>query len=122
MDDALTLVREFDISVGPVKTKAHLGYITNDPYAVILTVPHEKGSIMWVFARELLKGGGEGDVKITHGLTVTCVELSNSKEKATLIFDRREIEAFTRMMFAMVKDGEEERRIDWDRELSRLID
>lgn len=123
MDDTLTLVREFEITVGgKVKTMASLGYLTTDPFAVVLTVRGDKGPIMWTFARELLHGGGQGDVKVTHGLTVTSIELSNSRESAVLTFQKAEIDAFLRMVYTLVKDGEESRKIDWDTELARLID
>lgn len=124
MSDDLMLVREFEIKIdGKVPTMAHLSYLTTDPYAVVLTVPNGKGgSILWTFSRDLLKGGGEGDVKVTHGLTVTQVELSNSKDKATLCFDKAEVEAFARMMYAMVKEGDESRQIDWDKELANFTE
>lgn len=124
MDNDLMLVREFEISIdGKVKTMATLSYLTTDPFAVVLTVPNGKGgSVMWTFSRELLKGGGEGDVKVTNGLTVTQIELCNSKQKAALGFNKAEIDAFVRMMYAMVKDGDESRQIDWDRELANFTE
>lgn len=124
MDNDLMLVREFEISIdGKVKTMATLSYLTTDPFAVVLTVPNGKGgSVMWTFSRDLLKGGGEGDVKVTTGLTVIQVELNNSKQKAVLGFSKAEVDAFTRMMYAMVKDGDESRQIDWDRELANFTE
>lgn len=121
-DDALILVREFKIQVGDIDTMVSISYITTDPYAVVLTIPDARGSIMWTFSRDLLKGGGEGDVKVTHGLTLTKIELSNTKQTATLTFNKYEVDTFLRMVYAMVKDGDESRQIDWDKELSRLTD
>lgn len=124
MDNDLMLVREFEIKIdGKVSTMAHLSYMTTDPFAVVLTVPDGRGgNVMWTFSRELLKGGGEGDVKVTHGLTVTQIELCNSKAKAQLGFPKAEVDAFVRMMYAMVKDGDESRQIDWDKELANFTE
>ncbi len=103
-----------------VEGMAALTYLDDDPYAVMMTIHTGETPVIWSFARELLKGGGIGDVKVKRVKEKVAVMLSSPSGIATLIFKRKDIDAFVHMMYVVVPDGEESDRIDWDKELAYL--
>lgn len=116
----------------PLPVAADLLYDPADPFAVRAAFQTGDGStIEWTFARELLTDGtsaaaGEGDVQIwparSHGKTVVCLGLSSPSGQATFEAPLPDVADFLARSYAQVPTGTEQRNVDWDTELSALLD
>lgn len=118
--DHLILANKFEVRVGEQVGEAGLSYFTGDPYAIYLVVNSTSGPVPWIFSRELLKGGGEGDVKVFHYEDMTTITLSSGDGSATLIFNRFEFLKYITAIYLMVPEGSESDLIDWDAEFSMI--
>lgn len=86
-----------------------------DPYAVNLTIDAAP-PIVWTFGRELLSGGGTGNVIVKHSPDTTYITLRSNDGCATLEFSRFDIASFVYGTYAIVPEGTESQHIDWERE------
>jgi hypothetical protein len=106
-------------------------YDLQDPYAAIAEFQTPKGSVRWVFARQLLADGiyaptGAGDVQVwpsldTHGRSVIVLELSSPDGTALLQASTKEVAAFLQSTEEAVPVGSEEQYTDIDAALERLL-
>jgi hypothetical protein len=104
-----------------------LTYDTRDPYAVRFAPRRSSNAKPWLFSRELLSQGlftraGEGDVRLKPSTdTVSVViELSSPEGFAALETCTAEIATFLERTYAVVPLGDENRWIDFERELAAL--
>ena len=81
-----------------------------------LWVP-EQPTVTWLFARELLRGGGVGDVKITEwgdNLQVTLAASQAGETGVSMLWDKAEVAHFLAKTEAMIPIGHEPDLVDWD--------
>lgn len=121
-DGNLILSYEFDIRVGEQNGKAGMSYFQGDPYTVFLFIATKQGMVKWEFARDLLLGGGEGQVTVAHHKNIVTITLRGEDGKsAPIVFDKSAIDAFVRVIYNMVEAGEESKYIDIDGEYEELL-
>lgn len=96
-------------------------YYPQDPFAVTMVI-HNGEEIVWKFDRELLCGGGEGDVKVAHaGSNSTGIYISSPGEgSAIFVFNRDDVIGFLTASYQMIPEGKESELIDWQEEFSFL--
>jgi hypothetical protein len=103
-------------------------YDPADPCAIRLSVCHRRRWRDWLLARDLLAAGlfaatGDGDVRVEpwpgDGLLVT---LDSPSGHAVLLLDARHAERALLGSYALVPDGTEGERLDWDGELAEVLE
>ncbi|MGI5143586.1 SsgA family sporulation/cell division regulator [Streptomyces sp. CA-106110] len=105
----------------------------SDPYVVhaaFFTADSDDEPVEWVLGRDLLADGlkgcaGEGDVRIWsavgHGAQAMYIALTSSAGTALLEVPMRDVKTFLQHTQALVPQGTESRRIEWDTELANLL-
>ncbi|SDX55637.1 Streptomyces sporulation and cell division protein, SsgA [Amycolatopsis xylanica] len=112
----------------PRPVQADLRYDPADPYAVFIGFHTGRGTVRWMFGRDLLADGllapaGEGDVIVrpaTHPALV-LVELNTPGGSAVLEAPADQLAAFVNRTYEVVAPGEEQACFDFDLELSKLV-
>lgn len=121
-DGHLILSYEFDIKVGEQTGKAGMSYFQGDPYTVFLFIASTRGVIKWVFARDLLRGGGEGQVVVAHHDDMVIITLrGNDGNSAPVVFSKPAIDAFIKVIYKMVEEGKESDYLNLDEEYEQLL-
>jgi hypothetical protein len=109
---------------------AALRYDVADPYAVHAAFHAAGDTVEWVFARELLAAGlqgeaGIGDVRVwpssDTGVDVVFVSLSSPEGQALLEAPARELAAFLERTYSAVPAGGESSHVDVDTALAQLL-
>lgn len=86
-------------------------YTSSAPWEVNFTAE----GVTWVFARDLLLGGGIGDVVVSVDGPATTIHLRSCEGEATLEFLTSDIKSFLRSITAKVPFGAEETfQQDWE--------
>lgn len=112
---------------------ATLGYDPQqDPYAVTAGFAVGRSPVVWTFARELLIDGlrepsGDGDVHVwpavdESGVRVVALELNSPDGSALLQVRAAEVERFLAQTLRSVPRGQEDRHLDLDDLVQRLLD
>lgn len=117
----LILSYEFNIRVGEQTGKAGMSYFQGDPYAVFLFIASTKGIVKWVFGRELLRGGGHGQVIVAHHRDMVIITLRGPNGTAPVIFEKKYIDAFIEDIYRLVPEGEESNFLDIEGEYKELL-
>lgn len=112
----------------PRPVQADLRYAPADPYAVFIGFHTGRGTVQWMFGRDLLVDGlltpsGEGDVIVrpaTHPALV-LVELNTPGGSAVLEAPADQLAAFVNRTYEVVAPGEEQTCFDFDVEMSKLV-
>ncbi len=116
----LMLSNYFEVKVKDQTGQVAMSYFTGDPYAVYLIVNSTQGLVPWVFSRELMRGGGDGDVTVLHQEDTSTITVRNDGKQETLTFDKKALEDYSRAIYRMVPEGAESLFIDWDEELAMI--
>ncbi|WP_435220600.1 SsgA family sporulation/cell division regulator [Streptomyces sp. Tue6028] len=109
-----------------------LRYEPTDPYVVHAAFFAADGDepVEWTLGRDLLASGlkgsaGEGDVRILsavgHGDQVMYIALRSRAGTALLEVPVQDVQTFLENTEALVPQGAESGRIDWDAELARML-
>ena len=115
---------------------ADLRYAADDPWAVRVAFqvgsgPDGNGTVEWVFARQLLTEGitgpvGEGDVRVWPSVSdaerVVSIAMTSPSGSALFEIDRDPLFEFLQATYVAVPTGGEDRVVDLDAELSRLLE
>jgi sporulation and cell division protein SsgA len=112
-----------------VPVKVDLVYHSRDPYAVRASFRTGRGSVEWVFARDLLHGGlvgpsGSGDVRVKPlAGTPAKVQLALSSPSGRAVFTTcaTTLGEFLHRTFEAVPAGSEYGWLDFDVALSELL-
>lgn len=111
--------------------RGRLIYDPADPFAVLLRMPRDPGSMRWVdwvFARELLDDGLADHIEFPTGDVQICpdagdelrIELSSPNGFAVMWLAADRVTSFLAESYAVVPLDKEADRIDWERELALL--
>lgn len=108
-----------------------LQYEPTDPYVVrAVFFPHSDDPAEWVLGRDLLVDGlrgsaGDGDIRIwsavARGDQAMYIALGSSAGTALLEVSVQDVKTFLESTEALVPQGTESGRIDWDVELANLL-
>ncbi len=94
-----------------------------DPIAVKMTMEDVNGPVSWTYARDLLRGGGEGDVVVTYRPTSEVyIKLRSPDGEVTIAYDGGEIWKYLVKTYQKVSGENESAMIDWDSEFIFLLD
>lgn len=117
-----------------VPLMASLSYSKDDAYAVRLDLNVGLDEpVTWVFGRDLLSAGtegeaGEGDVRVwpspdSEGFGEIVLNLSLSSPHGAAKFEAplREVSAFLRRTYDLVRSGQESAHVDVDAELTEIL-
>lgn len=113
---------------GVLPLRADLSYTREDPYAI--RVVFRLGSdepVEWVFARDLLSAGaegetGEGDVRVWPSAGVLNVRLISPFGEACFEAPADDVAAFLRRSYQLVPAGAESAYLDIESGLTGLLD
>jgi hypothetical protein len=119
-------------STGEAEIGAELRYDPADPFAVSLVIGADcPDAVTWVFARDLLSDGlnspsGTGDITVEPGglrlgRPVLRITLSTDSV-ATMLLSTDAAMEFLMESFVLVPSGSEADHIDFDSEISALLD
>jgi hypothetical protein len=111
----------------PLPVHADLEYDSEDPYAVVVAYHAGRGTVRWLFGRDLLADGllaptGDGDVRVSPAADASLVvfELNAPDGSAVLEASAQELAAFLDRTYEQVPAGEEAEWFDFDEELSKM--
>ncbi|WP_158889637.1 SsgA family sporulation/cell division regulator [Amycolatopsis anabasis] len=114
---------------GPLPVLVDLIYDTRDPFAVVAAFHSGRGTVHWIFARDLLADGllgptGEGDLRISPATdpALVLVELTTPDGAAVLEAPAQELAEFLDRTYQEVPVGEEHEWFDFDTELAKLAE
>lgn len=98
-----------------------------DPTVVTMTFIEQAGGVDWMIGRELIANGlvkhvGLHDVEIWPVLNRVLVGLLSEEKPVIVEFDLKDVAAFIHATFLMVPNGQEFSMIDWDEELTKLLE
>lgn len=100
-----------------VITGSTLSFDTDDPYAITMGFEYNNS---WTFSRDLfLTGGGAGDVRVFRNEEFYVVSLMGTHG---IVFPRQSVEEFFVGTEVLVPVGKESETVDWDSEISMLLD
>lgn len=112
--------------------EAEFEFSPADPYAVSILFKGDPVPVRWTFARDLLIDGfyeptGDGDVHVwpclsSDGRAVVILELVSPSGEVLIQVGSRELSAFIHRMVASVPQGGESTLLDFDAELTALLD
>lgn len=111
----------------PLPVQVGLEYDPTDPYAVTTAYLTGRGTVRWMFSRDLLADGllaatGDGDVTISPAVAPSMVvfELNAPGGSAVLEAPAQELASFLDRTYEVVPVGEESLWFDFDLELTKL--
>lgn len=119
-------------SIGDCKIPLELIYDPSDPYAVVMIARDAtKGSVPWVFARDLLDDGvvcrpdghkaGEGDVLLCRTTyDVLTVTLRSPTGEVDIELSVDVVLDFLQASYEQVAQGDERSQVDWSVEIQHL--
>jgi len=111
----------------PLPVQVGLEYDTGEPYAVTTAYQTGRGTVRWMFSRDLLADGlltatGDGDVTISpaNDPSLIVLELNAPDGSAVLEASAQEIAAFLDRTYELVPMGGEGRWFNFDVEIGKL--
>ena len=125
-----SLVLTLQVPEGNLPLDAELSYDPTDPYAVRLEIGAGDETVIWFFARDLLRDGttaptGDGDVRVTPVAGSTgreiAVNLSTPDGSAHFRTDLTQVVQFLTAAYTSVPTGSETHGHDLDTELTQLL-
>ncbi|MFE6687979.1 SsgA family sporulation/cell division regulator [Streptomyces sp. NPDC057743] len=126
---------EMQLLLGPDETvpvAGRFGYRSDRPYEVeVAFLSRGEAVATWLFARDLLLGGlyeevGEGDVRVWPARRAAAprrvhIELATDDSVCELTVRATELTAWLEQTAAIVPPGHEDRYLDMDAHLARLL-
>lgn len=138
MSDIATVTAELELRLvvpgrPSLPVTAGAAYEVADPWAVRVTFQtgEPDGVVEWMFARQLLTDGvagavGEGDVRVWPSVSgaerVVSIAMTSPSGSALFEIDRDPLFEFLQATYVAVPTGGEDRVVDLDAELSRLLE
>ncbi|GAA1956426.1 SsgA family sporulation/cell division regulator [Amycolatopsis minnesotensis] len=111
----------------PLPVRVELEYDSDDPYAVVAAFHSGRGTVRWMFSRDLLADGllapsGDGDVRISPGADASKIifELEAPDGAAVLEAPAQELAAFLDRSYEQVPGGDEPEWFDFEAEIAKL--
>jgi hypothetical protein len=111
----------------PLPIQVSLEYDTEDPYAVTTAYLTGRGTVRWMFSRDLLADGllaptGNGDVTVSPAKDTAMVvfELNAPDGSAVLEAPAQDLAAFLNHTYELVPVGTESGWFDFDLEMTKL--